>query len=100
MVVFRLELGCRSFSVDDDEDIVKRWKETLSLVTRSTWGTGVKFNISTLPIRASTSRGQKETFIMVKYSLLELHNGNDCRKFSLWLPDGGIRQVHCLIDFD
>ena len=44
-------------SGDDDDDIDKRWKGTLSLVTRSTWGTGVKFNISTLPIRASTSRG-------------------------------------------
>ena len=38
--------------------------------------------------------------MVVKHSLLELHNDNDCRKFSLWLPDGGIRQVRCLMDFD
>ena len=37
-------------------------------------------------------------FMVVKHSLLELHNDNDCRKFSLWLPDGGIRQVRCLMD--
>ena len=66
MVVFRLELRCQSFSLDDDEDVDKRWKGTLSLVTRSTWGTDAKFNISTLPIRASTSIGHKMTFTMVK----------------------------------
>ena len=59
-------------SGNDDKDIDKRWKETPSLVTRSTWGAGAKFNISTLPIRANTFKGQKVTF--VKYSLLELHN--------------------------
>ena len=63
MVVFRLELRCQSFSLDDDEDVDKRWKGTLNLVTRSTWGTGAKFNISTLPIRANTFKGQKVTFV-------------------------------------
>ena len=46
-----------------DDDIDKRWKGTLSLVTRSTWGMDAKFNISTLPIRANTFKGQKVTFV-------------------------------------
>ena len=50
-------------SGDDDDDIDKRWKGTLSLVTRLTWGAGVKFNISTLPIRANTFKGHKVTFL-------------------------------------
>ena len=71
MVVFRLELRCQSFSLDDDEDVDKRWKGTLSLVTRSTWGTDAKFNISTLPIRENTSRGQKEAFIKLDNSFFD-----------------------------
>ena len=66
----RRVMSSSSNSGDDDDDIDKRWKGTLSLVTRSTWGTGAKFNISTLPIRASTSRGQKVAFIKLDNSYI------------------------------
>ena len=59
----RRVMSSSSNSGDDDDDIEKRWKGTLSLVTRSTWGVGAKFNISTLPIRANTFKGHKVTFL-------------------------------------